>query len=118
MINLLYNQCRWQETFQIFNRIPGIVTYSNGNAFYEIQLRNIIYCTVIFRLDKLHYKNFDVRRGHQPLFTKMHNLDCDSIHICTKCYLDMYKHMIKNHRIHNTQSCVITKVHDLLGQPS
>ena len=42
MINLLYNQRRWQETFQIFKSIPGIVTNSSGNAFYEIQLRNII----------------------------------------------------------------------------
>ena len=42
MINLLYNQCRRQETFKMFNSIPGIVTYSNGNAFYEIQLRNMI----------------------------------------------------------------------------
>ena len=42
MINLLYNQGRWQETFQLFNIIPGIVTNSNGNAFYEIQLRNVI----------------------------------------------------------------------------
>ena len=28
--------------FQIFNSIHGIVTNSNDNAFYEIQLRNII----------------------------------------------------------------------------
>ena len=42
MINHLYDQYGWQETFQIFNSIPGIVPNSNGNAFYEIQLRNII----------------------------------------------------------------------------
>ena len=29
-------------TVSIFNSILGIVTHSNGNAFYEIQLRNII----------------------------------------------------------------------------
>ena len=40
MIKLLYNQR--QEAFQNFNSIPRIVIYSNGNAFYEIQLRNII----------------------------------------------------------------------------
>ena len=39
------------ENLKISNSIRGIVTFTNGNAYYEIQLRNIIDCTVICWLD-------------------------------------------------------------------
>ena len=35
------NPCVCTDVSTPFNSTPGIVTNSNGNAFYEIQLRNI-----------------------------------------------------------------------------
>ena len=92
-----------------------------GNGLFEIQQRNFIKYTLAFGLDEFHYKKW--RAPLTP--TYRHGM----VHICViwtvippifiQNVLHMYINIsLKYHRIAGTQSCIIAKVHDLLGQPS
>ena len=88
----------------------------------EIQLQNLIQCTLIFGLDEFYYKK--IRRApNTPTYSqvKVHNFVILTVipPIFLQNVFKMYiKISYKFHRIPDTQSRVITKVYDFLGQPS